>query len=59
MWYLLCVFWLSLVVIYIELKDQIGSLAEDTRNISSDENAFDVQECYIKCQPKIFYSAGL
>jgi len=42
MWYLSCVFWLSPVVIYIELKDQISSLTEDTRKISSDENAFDV-----------------
>jgi len=51
-------FWLSPIVIYIELKDQIGGLTEDTRKISSDENAFDVQECYIKCQPKTFYSGG-
>jgi len=40
MWYLLCVFWLPPVVIYVELKDQIGSLTEDTRKISIDDNAF-------------------
>jgi len=42
--FIMCVL---VIVIYIEIKDQIGSLTEDTRKIRSDENAFDIEECYI------------
>ena len=49
--FIMCVL---VIVIYIEIKDQIGSLTEDTRKIRSDENAFDIEECYINtCRPAL------